>query len=266
MNHSVIVDPGAANLAFSYGMILLVVGLARLGGAGREKDLLWASLRMIVQLTAVGFLLRLIFAVQSPLPTILILLVMGAFALQVIGGRVKSKVPGFYRIVGISLLFGCGGVTFYFCLMVVGASPWYSPRYLIPLASMILGNSMNGASLAVERYLSEVRERRDEIETALCLGASSANAAASALKQAFRAALIPTTNTMAAAGLVTLPGMMTGQILSGTDPLIAVKYQIAIMCAIVAGVALTAFLALHQCRKLCFTAFHQLRDDLFPDN
>jgi putative ABC transport system permease protein len=263
VSQAVIIDPGVANLAFCYGMILLVVGLARLGGAGREKDLLWASFRMIVQLTAVGFLLRFIFAVQSPFPTLLILLLMGTFALQVMGGRVKSKVPGFYRIVGLSLLFGCGGVTVYFCLLVVGASPWYSPRYLIPLASMILGNSMNGASLAVERYLSEVRERRDEIETALCLGASSATAASPSLRQAFRAALIPTTNTMAAAGLVTLPGMMTGQILSGTDPLIAVKYQIAIMCAIVAGVALTAFLALCQCRKVCFTPFHQLRDNLF---
>ena len=266
MNQVAIVDPGVANLAFCYGMILLVVGLARLGGAGREKDLLWASVRMIVQLTAVGFLLRLIFAVRSPLATMLILLLMGSFALQVMGGRVQSKVPGFYRIVGISLLFGCGGVTVYFCLLVVGASPWYSPRYLIPLASMILGNSMNGASLAVERYLSEVRERCDEIETALCLGASSATATLPALRQAFRAALIPTTNSMAAAGLVTLPGMMTGQILSGTDPLIAVKYQIAIMCAIVAGVAFTAFLALHQCRKVCFTSFHQLRNDLFRNS
>jgi len=79
---------------------------------------------------------------------------------------------------------------------------------------------MNGASLAMERYLSEVRERRDEIETALSLGASSAAAGASALRHAFRAALIPITNSMAAAGLVTLPGMMTGQILSGTDPII----------------------------------------------
>lgn len=263
MNQTVIVDPGVASLAFSYGLILLVVGLARLGGAGREKDMLWASFRMIVQLVAVGFLLRIIFAIQSPFPTMLILLVMGGFALQVMGGRVKSKVPGFYRIVGISLLCGCGGVTVYFCLLVIGASPWYSPRYLIPLASMILGNSMNAASLAVERFFAEVEERRDEIETALCLGASSGTAAAPMLRQAFRAALIPTTNTMAAAGLVTLPGMMTGQILSGTDPLIAVKYQVAIMCAIVAGVAVTALLVLYQCRKVCFTSFHQLREHLF---
>lgn len=262
MNQSAIVDPGAVELAFAYGMILLVVGLARLGSTGGEKGLLWASIRMVAQLTAVGFLLRLVFAVRSPLPALLILLTMGGFALQVVGGRLKSRLPGLYRIVGTSLLFGCGGVTVYFCLLVVGPTPWYDPRYLIPLASMILGNSMNGATLAVERYLAGVRERRDEIETALCLGASAATASAPALRHAFRAALIPITNSMAASGLVTLPGMMTGQILSGIDPFIAVKYQIAIMCAIVAGVALTAFLGLFQCRRACFTEFHQLRVDM----
>ncbi|ABA89248.1 ABC transporter, membrane protein [Syntrophotalea carbinolica DSM 2380] len=259
-----IVDPGPANMAFAYGMILMVAGLVRLGGAGREKALLWASLRMVVQLVVVGFLLRFIFAVQSLVPTLLILLVMGTFALQVTGGRITTRIPGFYRIIGIALALGCGGVTGYFCLFVVGPTPWYDPRYLIPLASMILGNSMNGASLAMERYLSEIRERRDEIETALCLGASASTAAAPVLRKAFRAALIPITNSMAAAGLVTLPGMMTGQILSGTDPFIAVKYQIAIMCAIVAGVAGTTFLVLYQCRHACFTSSHQLRDNLFP--
>lgn len=265
MNPSIIIDPGLLDMVFSFGMILMVAGFSRLVGAGREGELLWASLRMVMQLVIVGFLLRLIFAVQSPLPTLLILLVMGAFALQVMAGRIRNRLPGFFRIVGTALLFGCGGVTAYFCLLVVGPSPWYEPRYLVPLASMILGNSMNGASLAMERYLAEVRERRDEIETALCLGASSVTASAPALRQAFRAALIPTTNSMAAAGVVVLPGMMSGQILSGTDPLIAVKYQIAIMCAIVAGVAFSTFLVLFQCRRACFTPFHQLRDTVFPE-
>jgi putative ABC transport system permease protein len=252
-------------MAFAYGLILLVVGLARLSGAGRERALLWASLRMVAQLVAVGFLLRLVFAVRSPLLTLMILLSMVAFALQIIGGRIKSRLRGLHRMIGIALLFGCGSVTAYFCLLVVGPSPWYDPRYLVPLASMILGNSMNGATLALERYLSELRDRRDEIEVALCLGASAATAAAPALRQAFRAALIPVTNSMAAAGLVTLPGMMTGQILSGTDPLIAVRYQIAIMCAIVAGVAACSLLLLFQCRRACFTDFHQFRDNVFPD-
>jgi len=128
----------------------------------------------------------------------------------------------------------------FICLLVVGYSPWYDPRYLIPLAGMIIGNSMNGASLAAERLTAEMRERHDELETALCLGATARQAAEPALRTAYRAALIPTMNTMAATGIVALPGMMTGQILSGTEPMLAVRYQIAIMCAITAS-SITAF-------------------------
>ncbi|HEX8960459.1 MAG TPA: ABC transporter permease, partial [Geobacteraceae bacterium] len=128
------------------------------------------------------------------------------------------------------------------------------------LAGMIIGNSMNGASLAAERLASEVRERREEIETAICLGATARQASETAVRNAFRAALIPTMNTMAAMGIVSLPGMMTGQILSGTAPAIAVRYQIAIMCAITGAVAITAFLILLQGYRHYFTAAHQLRE------
>jgi putative ABC transport system permease protein len=124
---------------------------------------------------------------------------------------------------------------------------------------MIIGNSMNGATLAAERLTSEMHDRREEIETALCLGANARQAADPAVRAAFRAALIPTMNTMAATGIVALPGMMTGQILSGTEPMIAVRYQIAIMCAITGAVAITSFLLLQQGYRLYFTAAHQLK-------
>jgi putative ABC transport system permease protein len=257
-----IIDIGLLDLALGYVLILLAVALSRLRGIGQEKEMLWASARMIVQLLAVGYVLHLIFTIDHPLPVLLILLVMGAFSIQVIAGRIKGKMPGFYRVVSTSILAGCGGVTFFFVLLVVGPDPWYDPRYLIPLAGMIIGNSMNGASLAAERLAAEMRERREEIETALCLGASARQASREPVRAAFRAALIPTTNTMAAMGLVSLPGMMTGQILSGTDPVTAVKYQIAIMCAITGSVAVTAFLILLQGYGRYFTPAHQLRDNL----
>lgn len=253
-----LVHLGVADLAFAYGLVLIAIGLARLKKIGQEGQMLWASLRMVIQLLAVGYLLHYLFAVRSPLPVLLILLVMGAFSLQVMGGRIKRKMPRFYRVVGISLFVGCGGVTFMFCTLVVHYSPWYDPRYLIPLAGMIIGNSMNGASLAAERLAAEMRERRDEMETALCLGASSRQACAPALRNAFRAAIMPTANTMAAMGIVSLPGMMTGQILSGTEPMVAVRYQIAIMCAITGAVAITAYLIIMQGYRHYFTKAHQL--------
>jgi putative ABC transport system permease protein len=125
---------------------------------------------------------------------------------------------------------------------------------------MIIGNSMNGASLAAERLASEIEDRREEIETAICLGATARQASETAVRNAFRAALIPTVNTMAAMGIVSLPGMMTGQILSGTEPIIAVRYQIAIMCAITGAVAITAYLIIILGYKQYFTDAHQLTD------
>lgn len=246
------------DLAFAYGLVLLAIGLARLKRVGQEGPMLWASLRMVFQLLAVGYLLHFIFAVKSPLPVIAILLVMGAFSLQVMGARIKRKMPHFYQVVGLSLFIGCGGVTFLFCSLVVHYSPWYDPRYLIPLAGMIIGNSMNGASLAAERLGAEMRERREEIETALCLGASARQASQAALRNAFRAAIMPTANTMAAMGIVSLPGMMTGQILSGTEPMVAVRYQIAIMCAITGAVAVTSYLIVLQGYRRYFTKAQQL--------
>lgn len=258
MDNKGIIDLSFMNLALAYGLVLLAIALARLQKIGQEREMLWSSLRMVLQLLAVGYLLHVVFTINTPVPVLLILLVMAAFSLQVMGTRVRRKMPGFYRVVGSSIFIGCGVVTLLFCTLVVGYSPWYDPRYLIPLAGMIIGNSMNGASLAAERLETEIRERRDEIETAICLGATARQASQTACRNAFRAALIPTLNTMAAMGIVSLPGMMTGQILSGTEPVIAVRYQIAIMCAITGAVAITTYLILIQGYRRYFTSAHQL--------
>jgi putative ABC transport system permease protein len=249
------------DLVTVYSLLLMSIGLAHLLKAGQSKDLFWSGLRMFVQLLVVGYVLHLIFALKTPLPVLLILIVMIGFAVQTIGARVKTKMPHFYSVVGTALLFGCGGMTFFFCSLVIGLEPWYDPRYLIPLAGMIIGNSMTGASLAVERLAAEFRERRDEIETGLCLGGSIQAVSETAVSSAFRAALIPSVNAMAAMGLVFLPGMMTGQILSGTEPLIAVKYQIAIMCVITGSVSLTTFFILKLGYRAYFTPYQSLRED-----
>jgi len=255
-----IVNLELSDLALAYGLVLMAAGLARLRHNGQEKRILWASLRMVVQLLAMGYLLHFVFALKSPLAVLAILLVMGLFSLQVMGSQVKHKMPRFYQVVGSAIFIGCGGVTFLFCSLIVGNTPWYDPRYLIPMAGMIIGNSMNGASLAAERLCSEMRERRDEMETALCLGASARQASEAALGHAFRAALMTNVNNMAAMGVVMIPGMMTGQILAGIEPVIAVRYQIAIMCAITGSVSLTSYLILLLGYRHYFTASHQLAE------
>jgi putative ABC transport system permease protein len=260
MNASII-DLSLWDLVTVYSLLLMSIGLAHLLRAGQGRDIFWSGLRMFVQLLVVGYVLHLVFALESALPVILILIIMTGFAVQTIGARVETKMPNFYRVVGAAILFGCGGMTFFFCTLVIGLEPWYDPRYLIPLAGMVIGNSMTGASLAAERLSAELRERREEIEATLCLGGTVQMAAEKAVSSAFRAALIPSVNAMAAMGLVFLPGMMTGQILSGTEPLIAVKYQIAIMCVITGSVALTTFLILRLGYRSYFTSYQSLRED-----
>jgi len=261
MEGAKIVNLGLLDLTLVYGLVLLAIALARLRNIGQEWQMLWASVRMVIQLFAVGSLLHLVFAFKSPLAVVAILLVMGLCTLQVVGGRIKRKMPNFYRVMGVSLLVGCGGTTFVLCGLVINYTPWYDPRYLIPLAGMIIGNSMNGASLAAERLAAGIREQREEIETAISLGATARQASETVVRNAFRAALMPTINTMAAMGIVSLPGMMTGQILSGTEPIIAVRYQIAIMCAITGAVGITSYLILLQGYRRYFTSAHQLRED-----
>jgi len=255
-----IIDLSLSDLVMVYGLILLSVGLAWLMKAGICRDLFWSSLRMFVQLLGVGYLLHLIFALQSAWMVLLLLAVMTLFAVQTIGGRVKVRMPNFYRVVGLAMFSGCGVMTFLLANLVIGLEPWYDPRYLIPLAGMVIGNSMTGASLAAERLAAEMAERRDEIETVLCIGGSARMAVQPILRSAYRAAMIPALNAMAGRGLVFLPGMMTGQILSGTEPMIAVKYQIAIMCVITASVALTSFIMLRIGYRAYFTPAHQLKE------
>ena len=261
MTPPTIINLSVSDLATVYGLLLLSIGLAHLLRANLGKDLFWSGLRMFVQLMVVGYVLHFVFELDSPLPILLILVVMLGFAVQTIGARVEAKMPNFYRVVGMAIVFGCGGMTFFFCNLIIGLEPWYDPRYLIPLAGMVIGNSMTGASLAAERLAAEFHERREEIETTLCLGGTVRAAAAPAVSNAFRAAMIPSVNAMAAMGLVFLPGMMTGQILSGTEPLIAVKYQIAIMCVITGSVALTTFMILRFGYRSYFTSYQSLRED-----
>lgn len=260
MQKTDLIGLGLVDIGLVYGLLLLIIGLARWNRFGQEKEMLIASIRMLVQLFAVGYILKVVFALDQPWAVLLILFFMMAVAVQMTVSRVQHKMPGIYRIVGSAMFIGCGCITFVFCSLIIGLSPWYDPRYLIPLAGMIIGNSMTGSSLAAERLTAEIHDRRDEIETALSLGVSSLKAAQPAVHSAFRAALIPTVNSMAAMGIVFLPGMMTGQILSGTEPLLAVRYQIAIMCVITVSVALTSCLIVWQGVRSFFTSAHQLRD------
>ncbi|WP_390883078.1 ABC transporter permease [Kovacikia minuta] len=143
--------------------------------------------------------------------------------------RISTKIPQLLPLVGGSILISTLLTLIYTNSLIVQPPVWYDPQYVIPLAGIVLGNAMNGAALAGERLVSTLNSSQLEIETHLSLGATPQQAVARYRKDAIRAGLIPTLNTMMVVGIVTLPGIMTGQLLSGIDPLTATAYQILIM-------------------------------------
>jgi putative ABC transport system permease protein len=248
----------AASLVVISGAISLALRL------GLERRLLVASVRTVVQLLLIGLVLRWIFLQGRQWYVVLALLA----AMTLIAGiaaarRVEWRYQGMWldSIVSIWASSWLMAAVAVFGVVQIqggdGHSSWYNPRYTIPLLSMILGNTLSGISLGLDRLGSELASKRDQVETLLALGATRWEAAQPAIRQSIRTAMIPTINTMMVVGLVSLPGMMTGQILAGMDPEDAAKYQIVIMFLIAAGAALgTVGVALLGYRRL-FTADHQ---------
>ena len=250
-------------LALAYVLFIVVFSITWWKKLHLEKDLVHSVVRMTLQLILMGFLLTYIFEIRLWFVMTLLFLVMIFFATQTIVKRSGISFRGVYRILFFSILCGGGVVFFFFILVVVHNQPWYDPRYFIPLAGMIIGNSMNGSALALERFYDDVKIRRKEIETLVSFGATAEEASKDAFRKAFRSSLVPTLTSMTGMGIVFLPGMMTGQILGGSPPLTAIKYQMAIMAAILGSVSLTGFFILNLASRHFFDKFHLPIDDIF---
>lgn len=202
-----------------------------------SRQLYIAATRTTVQLLLIGLVLKALFASTSILFILVIAMIMISVAGWEILSRQKRKLKGWWGF-GISTgsLFVSSFLVTVLCLQVViQADPWYSPQYAIPLLGMLLGNTMTGIALGIDRLVQTSWQQRPVIEQRLMLGETAREAIADIRKEAMRAGMIPIINSMAAAGLVSLPGMMTGQILAGAPPVEAVKYQILIMFMITAG-------------------------------
>jgi putative ABC transport system permease protein len=204
---------------------------------GLARQLLLAALRTAIQLTLIGLVLKALFANSSLLWVTLLSGVMLLVAGREVVMRQQRRFAGGwgYAIGMVSMFVSSFTVALFALIVVVGNQPWYQPQYAIPLLGMLLGNTMNGIALALDRLTQTAWEQRATIEARLMLGHSAMQAVSEIRQQVFRSGLIPIINAMAAAGIVSLPGMMTGQILAGAPPVEAVKYQIMIMFLIAAG-------------------------------
>ncbi|QDV11281.1 hypothetical protein CA51_11430 [Rosistilla oblonga] len=202
------------------------------------KRFLVASVRLTLQLILVGYVLQWIFTVNQPAAVLAIVALMTTIAGLSAVGRSELRYPGIYVTSLISVWASSWIVAAIAVVWVVQPDPWWRPQYLIPLVGMILGNALTGISLGLDRFLSELSRGRAVIDGALCLGATRWEAVRPTVRSAMRTGMIPIMNAMTVAGIVSLPGMMTGQLLSGVDPMSAVKYQIVIMFLIAATVAI----------------------------
>jgi putative ABC transport system permease protein len=258
--HAVVPIP-PERLALAGLLLVLILVLGRRFRLDIEKKAVVSSLRGSAQLLAVGYVLGAIFAIDRWELVLATFLVMLGAAARTGASRLPAHLSGVGWLAGGSLFAGTALGVVFMAGLVVRPSPWYDPQYVIPFAGMLLGNSMNGASLAGERFQEDLKSRRAEVESRLALGLSGPESVHPLLAKALRAAMIPTLNSFAVAGVVQLPGMMTGQILSGVAPLVAVEYQILIFFLLMASTAVSTLLFLLLLRSRYLTPAHQLRGE-----
>ncbi len=216
------------------GIILSLLPLVLLGWIYHRSNrggglVLYSTARMLVQLFLMGFVLVFIFQIESALMMVPVLAFILSISSWIALRPLKFRNRRRYGRIVASIGLVCGGMLFYVLVLVIDPSPLYQPRYFIPLAGMIFANAMTAISLAGERF-DEERSRGVLPDQAL--------------PAAFKAALIPQVNAFLAVGLVSLPGMMTGQIIAGVEPLLAIRYQIVVMAMIFgsAGLSVAMFL------------------------
>jgi putative ABC transport system permease protein len=255
-----IIDLGIGQVAIAYIFVLIVIAIVRARKINREKEILISSVRMTLQLILTGYILVYVFQNPNPLITTGIILLMEIFAIYTIFKKFKGKLSdSLRRIIAISMSIGTLSCLIYFLFVVVRIKPWYSPQYFVPIAGMLIGNSMTGISLGVKSLIEGMSNQKNLIEEALILGATPQVASKSIINSTFDAAIMPTINSMVGMGIVFLPGMMTGQILSGTLPTTAIAYQIAIMLGILGAVALTVIIMLQLGYRTFFNKEDQLQ-------
>ncbi|BDM83424.1 ABC transporter permease [Acaryochloris marina] len=260
MNQSYI-PINSTQLALAASLILINVGLSVALRLGLAKSLVIATMRMVVQLLLVGYILGWVFTLDNPWLVLGVALFMSTIAGNASVNRTRRSFPSIYWHCLLSILASSALVTGLLVEGIIRVDPWYDPQYVIPLLGMVLGNALTATSLALDRFMEELVGKRSQIESLLALGATRGEAAHETINEALRTGMIPTINSMMVLGVVSLPGMMTGQMLAGVNPTDAVRYQIVIYFTIAAGTALACMSIVMLAFQVLFSPEHQLRLD-----
>jgi putative ABC transport system permease protein len=246
-------DIGSSGLAASLVLVAVAVGLSFWRRLSLERSIIWAAARALVQLLLVGVALDFVLR-ESLAWSWAWVVAMVFFAADTVRRRAR-EVPDVFRLA--LLAFGAAGVVTLVVLFGLRVFP-LEPKTLVPLAGMMIGNSMTSTVVVARRVLEELRDKRDEVEARLALGIAAPDAARPYVRAALRTALIPQIETTKAVGLVFLPGAMTGLILAGTPPLAAVKVQVAVMYLVLGAAATTTVVVALGVQRRLFTTDHRL--------
>jgi len=252
-----IIQLSLGRFALIYLLLLAVLYVMKKCHINQSKLVIVASLRMTLQLFMTGLVLTYIFENPHPLFTLLYLGAMTVFSIRIALGKQKWLNPKFRRIVSISLALAGWAVMTFYLIFVVGVSI-FNPQYAIPITGMIMGNAVSGVTVGLKTLNDNIKSERQRIDTLINMGVHPAKAMLPIVNKSIETATLPTVVSMLSMGIISLPGMMTGQILSGTLPLTAILYQISIIIAITAVTFIAVFASLYLGYRTLYNERQQL--------
>lgn len=239
-----------SDIALASSLIIIVILLSWRLRLQLTKTLLMAAVRTVVQLSFIGLILAWIFAREQWYEVLVILTIMTLIAGSAAKNRVKRHYKGLFTDTLLAVSASGILVTAIAIVMILQVQPWYTPQFVIPILGLILGNSLTAISLTSNQLINAFHEQQGRIEMMLSLSAHPFEAVHDPIRSAIINGMTPTLNSMLVVGIVSLPGMMTGQILAGADPTQAVRYQIVTMFLIcvssMLGCTISALLIYHR--------------------
>lgn len=244
-------------LALTFSLVAVAMAISHKEKLGLEKDIIISSIRAVVQLTVIGLLLKFVFKLNNASVTGMILLVMVYNAAAVAAKRGAGI--GRVRIISFTAILAGLAITLGGLIGFHAVS--FKPSEVIPVSGMVVGNSMIALGLLYRNLLSSFADRREEVEVKLSLGATPREAARNLIRRSIKTAMVPTIDSMKTVGIVQLPGMMTGLILAGTAPDVAIKYQIMVAFMLTGAVTISGFVASYWAYRSFFNDMAQLRDE-----
>lgn len=238
-------------------MVAVAAGISEAMRMGIGKTLLWSACRALLQLCAMGFIMEFVIKSNNPWLVLLLVMFMLIAAVQITLSRAKGVPKGLAGPVFLSLVITMLIMISLVTELIIRPQPWYAPQLVVPLTGMLLGNTVSALAVGLSRFFESMKERRDEVDTLLALGATTWEAARPSIVSSIRLGLLPTTASLASSGIVTVPGMMAGQIIAGGNPIDAAKYQFLILAVIAALTLLADSLIMAMAYRKCFTADDQ---------